>query len=98
MAENASQSIENPLASGGLKRPPDPPPLVPSTCGARCQALSGNFHFWHLSNFGLDPPNNVVQEVKTHKHLGLLLSENLNWSHHIDMLLVKATNKLNTVC
>ena len=24
MAENASQSIENPLASGGLERPPDP--------------------------------------------------------------------------
>ena len=37
----------------------------------------------------------VVQEVKTHKHLGLLLSENLNWSNHIDMLLVKASKKLN---
>ena len=37
----------------------------------------------------------VVQEVRTHKHLGLLLSENLNWSHHIDMLFVKATKKLN---
>ena len=31
MAENSSQSIENPLASGGLERPPDPWPLV--SCG-----------------------------------------------------------------
>ena len=30
MAENASQSIENPWASWGLERPPDPWPLVSS--------------------------------------------------------------------
>ena len=35
MADNASQSINNPLASGGLERPPDPRPLVPSTYGVQ---------------------------------------------------------------
>ena len=35
MADNASQSINNPLASGGIERPRDPRPLVPSTYGAQ---------------------------------------------------------------
>ena len=35
MADNASQSIDNPLASGGLERPPDPRPVVLSTYGAQ---------------------------------------------------------------
>ena len=46
MADNASQSINNPLASGGLERPPDPRPVVLS---------SGHFHLWHQSKLGLDP-------------------------------------------
>ena len=56
MAENASQSIETPWASGGLERPPDPRPLMPSTYGAQCQPFPGHFQFGHLSNLGLDPP------------------------------------------
>ena len=35
MADNASQGINNPWASGGLEPPPDPRPLVPSTYGAQ---------------------------------------------------------------
>ena len=35
MADNASQSINNPLASGGHSRPPDLRPLVLSTYGAQ---------------------------------------------------------------
>ena len=39
-AENASQSIYNPLASGGLKRPPDPRPQWPCPSGSRTVRLS----------------------------------------------------------
>ena len=39
----------------------------------------------------------VVQEVSTHKHIGLTLSENFSWSPHIDECVVKARKPLNVM-
>ena len=39
--------------------------------------------------------NNVIEQVREHKHLGLIISDDGNWQKHIDMLVKKAYNRLN---
>lgn len=40
--------------------------------------------------------NNVqVENVKTHKHLGLILNKNLSWTAHIDEIATKAAKRLS---
>lgn len=34
---------------------------------------------------------NLIQEVKTHKHLELIISNNGHWDKHIEMILAKAS-------
>ena len=36
-----------------------------------------------------------IAEVENHKHLGVFLSNNLRWSHHIDYILSKAYHRIN---
>ena len=38
--------------------------------------------------------NIPIQEVKSHKHLGLIFNTNLHWGEHIDMIIQKATTKI----
>jgi hypothetical protein len=39
--------------------------------------------------------NEEITEVEHHKHLGVFLSHNLRWSHHVDYILSKAYSRIN---
>ena len=41
--------------------------------------------------------NRQVNEVSTHKHLGLYLSYNCSWHEHIDYIKAKAWQRINTI-
>ncbi len=41
--------------------------------------------------------NTALDEVRTHKHLGITLSYNLTWNAHIDELYIKAMKRLNII-
>ncbi|MCG7869675.1 MAG: endonuclease/exonuclease/phosphatase family protein [Candidatus Thiodiazotropha taylori] len=41
--------------------------------------------------------NQQVEEVSTHKHLGLYLSNNCSWHEHIDYIKTKAWQRINTM-
>ena len=41
--------------------------------------------------------NLVIDNVKTHKHLGVFISSDLKWSQHIDYLCLSASKKLNAL-
>jgi hypothetical protein len=41
--------------------------------------------------------NIVVEDVTTHKQLGLVLSNNIGWASHIDEVYVKAMNRLDII-
>ena len=38
-----------------------------------------------------------IQEVKSHKHLGLTFNSTCQWGEHIDIIFKKASDKLNTL-
>ena len=39
--------------------------------------------------------NTIIENVREHKHLGLILSDDGSWHKHIDMIVKKAFNRLN---
>jgi hypothetical protein len=39
----------------------------------------------------------VVEEVKSHTHLGVKLSYNLRWNNHINDITIKARKRLNSM-
>ncbi len=41
--------------------------------------------------------NTLVDDVSSHKHLGLFLSNNLSWISHIDEIYLKAMKRLDTI-
>ena len=41
--------------------------------------------------------NNVVDEVSNHKHLGIVLSNDLGWANHIDEICTKAMRRLDVI-
>ena len=41
--------------------------------------------------------NSVLEDVSHHKHLGLVLSNNLCWTNHIDEVYVKAMKRLDII-
>ncbi len=41
--------------------------------------------------------NIVVEDVTTHKHLGLVLSNNIGWASHIHEVYVKAMKRLDII-
>ena len=49
----------------------------------------------------LNPPlsfdNSVVDEVSNHKHLGIVLSNDLGWANHIDEICTKAMRRLDVI-
>ena len=41
--------------------------------------------------------NSVVDEVSNHKHLGIVLSNDLGWANHIDEICAKAMRRLDVI-
>ena len=41
--------------------------------------------------------NSVVDEVSNHKHLGIVLSNDLGWANHIDEICTKAMRRLDVI-
>ena len=41
--------------------------------------------------------NSVLEDVAHHMHLGLVLSNNLGWTNHIDEVYVKAMKRLDII-
>ncbi len=41
--------------------------------------------------------NTLINEVQNHKHLGLVLANNLSWTSQIDDIYVKAMKRLDII-
>ena len=53
--------------------------------------------FMHNFNFSLRPiviGNNIVERVNTYKLLGVIISDDLKWTHHIEYISKKASKRL----
>ena len=40
---------------------------------------------------------NIIKEVKTHKHLGMIFSNTLSWNLHIDEVCIKCKKRLDVM-
>ena len=46
-------------------------------------------------NYDLKIGNEVIKEVKSHKHLGVIISNYLSWKEHIDLVCISAKKRLD---
>ena len=61
----------------------------------KCKEMFVNF--LHNSNVLLNPiiiGNNVIEQLKCYKILGVILSNNLKWNSHVDYIVKKPCKKL----
>ena len=77
----------------------------PSVLGRESQEvepkkMQRNVNFMHNFNFSLRPiviGNNTVEWVNTYKLLGVIISDDLKWTHHIEYASKKPSKRLNSL-